>query len=136
MLLGSPLCFFEAVGLAVDGQDLGVVDEAVDQRDDAGSVGEDLAPLGERAVGCDDGAVALVTAADELEQEIGVAVGIGEISDLIDGEEVGVSIVAQAPTQRGIAVECGEIAEQLSGAGEQHGVSVDHGLMGEVAGKR
>ena len=36
-----------AVGIAVDGDDLGVVDEAVDQGDDAGGVGEGLAPLGE-----------------------------------------------------------------------------------------
>jgi hypothetical protein len=69
-------------------------------------------------------ALALVTAVDELEQEIGVTVGIGEISDLIDGEEVGVGIVAQTPTQRGIAVERGEITEQLSGADEQHGVAI------------
>jgi len=54
-----------------------------------------------------------------------VTVGIGEISDLIDGEEVGVGIVAQTPTERGITVERGEITEQLSGAGEQHGVAID-----------
>ena len=44
-----------APGIAVDGDDLGVVDEAVDQGDDAGGVGEGLAPLGERSVGGDSG---------------------------------------------------------------------------------
>ena len=43
-----------APGIAVDGDDLGVVDEAIDQGDDAGGVGEGLAPLGERSVGGDD----------------------------------------------------------------------------------
>ena len=60
------------------------MDEAVDQRDDTGGVGEDLAPLGERAVGGDERALALVAAADELEQQVGVAVGIGEVSDLVE----------------------------------------------------
>ena len=46
-LLLAFLGFLAAPGLAVDGDDLGVVDEAVDQGDDAGGVGEGFAPLGE-----------------------------------------------------------------------------------------
>ena len=49
-MFGSFAGFLEAVGLAFDGQDLGIVDEAIDQGDDAGGVGEDLTPLGEWAV--------------------------------------------------------------------------------------
>ena len=79
--------FLEAVAFALDGEDLGVVDEAIDQGDDAGGVGEDLAPFCERAVGGDHGALVLVTAADELEQQIGMAVGIGEVADLVDGQD-------------------------------------------------
>ena len=45
-------------------------------------------------------------------------------------------IVTQAPAQGGIAVERGEVAEQLTGADEQHGVTVDEGLMGDVARER
>jgi hypothetical protein len=48
----------------------------------------------------------------------------------------GAGIVTQAPAQGGIAVECGELAEQLTGAGEQHGVTVDERLMGDVASER
>ena len=65
----------EAVGLAVDGDDLGIVHQAIDQRDDAGGVGEHLAPLGEWPVGGDDGAVFLITPRDQLEHQVGVAVG-------------------------------------------------------------
>ena len=50
-LLGAFAGLLEAIGLAVDGDDLGVVDEAVDQRNDAGGVGEHLAPFGKGAVG-------------------------------------------------------------------------------------
>ena len=73
-LLGSFLGLLEAIGFALDGEDLGVVDQAIDQGDDAGGVWKDLAPFGEGPVGGDDRAVVLVTAADELEQQIGMAI--------------------------------------------------------------
>src|ERR1700674_4548275 len=125
-----------SIGFALDGEDLGVVDQAIDQGDDAGGVWKDLAPFGEGPVGGDDRAVVLVTAADELEQQVGMTIGIGEISDLVDHQKTGAGIVTQAPAQGGIAVECGELAEQLTGAGEQHGVTVDECLMGDVASER
>src|ERR1700693_3012128 len=72
-----------------------------------------------------DRAVVLVTATDEFEQQIGRAIGIGEIAALVDHQETGAGIVTQSPAQGGIAVERGEVAEQLTGADEQHGVTVD-----------
>jgi hypothetical protein len=60
------------------------VHEAVDERDDTGGGGEDLAPFGEGAVGGDDGGVALVAPADEFEEQVGVAVGVGQVADLVD----------------------------------------------------
>ena len=66
-----------AIGIAVDGDDLGVVDEAVDQGDDAGGVGEGLAPLGERPVGGDDGGSFPAPARDDVEQQVGMAVAVG-----------------------------------------------------------
>ena len=109
------------------------MDQAIDQGDDAGGVWKDLAPFGEGPVGGDERAVVLVPAADELEQQVGMAIGIGEISDLVDHQKTGAGIVTQTPAQGEIAVECGELAEQLTGAGEQHGVTVDECLMGDVA---
>ena len=43
--------------------------------------------------------------------------------------------MAQAALQGGIAVQRAEIAQQLAGAGEQHSVTVDHCLMGDVLRK-
>jgi hypothetical protein len=76
-----------------------VVDEPIDERDDAGCVGEHLVPFGKRAVGGDEGAGVLVAARDELEQEVGMAVGVGEIADLIDDEQARTYVAAQAPAQ-------------------------------------
>ena len=44
-LFGSFLGFLETVGIPFEREDLGVVDEAVDQGDDAGGVREDLVPF-------------------------------------------------------------------------------------------
>ena len=135
-LVGSFLGLLEAIGFSLDGEDLGVVDQAVDQGDNACGIWKDLAPFGEGPVGGDDRAVVLVTATDEFEQQIGMAIGIGELADLVDHEKTGAGLVTQAPAQGGIAVERGEVAEQLTGADEQHGVTVDEGLMGDVARER
>jgi hypothetical protein len=72
------------VGLSVEAVDLGMMDEAVDKGDDAGCVGEHLVPFSEGTVGGDEGARLLVAARDELEKQVGVAVGVGEVADLID----------------------------------------------------
>lgn len=51
-LFGAFPRFLESVGLALDGDDLGVVDQAIDQRHDAGGVGKHLAPFRKRALDC------------------------------------------------------------------------------------
>jgi hypothetical protein len=93
-------CLFEAVGFAVDCDDLGVVDKAIDQGGDAGRGGKDLAPFGEWAIGRDQSALVLIAARDELEQQIGMTVRVGEVSDLVDDQECRVDVVAQPASQR------------------------------------
>jgi hypothetical protein len=55
----------QAVAVAFQGEDLGVVDEPVDHGDGDDLVAEDLAPGGEGLVGGDDQGGAFVAAADE-----------------------------------------------------------------------
>ena len=85
-LLGALAGFLEAIGFALDGDDLGVVDQPIDQGDDSGGVGKDLVPLAERSVGGDEDGFFLVATADDLEQQVGVAIGVGEVADLIDDQ--------------------------------------------------
>src|SRR5262249_57309417 len=99
-----------------------MMNEAIDEGDDAGSVGEHLVPFDERTVGGDERARLFVAAGDELEEEVGVAVGVGKVADLIDDEEAQTYVTAQAPAQCGIALESGEIAEHVTG-GETRSVS-------------
>ena len=48
------LCLLVTVGVAFDADDLGMMDESVDESDDARCVRKDGAPLGEGLVGGDD----------------------------------------------------------------------------------
>ena len=56
------------VGKATLGRIMNVLGEPVDERDDAGRVGEDLMPFGERLVGGDDETASLVATVGQLEQ--------------------------------------------------------------------
>src|SRR5215471_17385547 len=85
-------------------------------------------------VGGDEGARVLVAARDELEKQVGVAVGVGEVADLIDDEEAWAGVVAKPPAQCGIAVERGEIAEHVAGGGKQHGMAGGDGLVSDILG--
>jgi hypothetical protein len=87
------------------------MDEAIDEGDDAGSVGEDFMPFAKDPVSGDDRVPFLIAATDELEQEVGMTIGVGEIADLIDDQESRACIVAHPPAKRGIAIECSEITE-------------------------
>src|SRR4051794_41927788 len=97
------------------------MDKTVDQRDDAGRGGKDLMPFGEGAVGSDDGALGLVAAADEFEHQVGMPVGVGEVADLVDHQQAGPGIVAEATAQGGVAVEGGGGGGQGAGGGGQAG---------------
>jgi hypothetical protein len=77
-LRGALAGFLEAIGFALDGDNLGVVDQPIDQGDDTGGVGKDLVPLAERSVGGDEDGFFLVATADDLEQQVGVTIGVGE----------------------------------------------------------
>ena len=58
--------------------------QSVDNGNDAGRVREHLAPFGERAIGGYDGRLEFVTAADDIEQQVGMAIAVGEVTHFID----------------------------------------------------
>ena len=78
--------FLESIAIPVDADELGAVNESVDEGDDAGSGGEDLGPLGEGLVGGEEDGSLQIASSHDLEQEVGVAVVVVEVADLIDDE--------------------------------------------------
>jgi len=78
----SPLAsFLQAVRFAFDRDDLGQMHEAIDERDDTGGVREHFVPFGERSIRCHDPAVVLVSPANQLEQQILMAIRVREVSE-------------------------------------------------------
>ena len=85
LLLGE-LGLASATAAAFDDEDLDVVGQAVDQGDGAGGVGEDGVPVLEGQISGDKQGAVLVTAADELEEQVGGPCVVGEIAYLIAHE--------------------------------------------------
>src|SRR5689334_902613 len=99
---GQFLSFLEAVAVGFDVDDLGAVDEAIDEGDDTGGVGEDLVPLGEGLVGAEQNRLAGVVAPrDDLEEEVGVAAIIGQVPDLVDAEKMRHGVSSHATGETG-----------------------------------
>ena len=91
------------------------MDQAIDQRDDAGSMREHPAPLGEGLVGTEeDGLLRVVAKRDHLEQQVGLATVVGEKTDLIDAEQLRRGVAAQPSSQDRRRVLCGELGEHVA----------------------
>ncbi len=79
--------FAFSIRLAVDGQDLGVMSKAVDQRDGTRRIREDRAPFHEGSVRRQHNRFLLIAAAHDLKQEVGRMGVVREIPDLVNAEE-------------------------------------------------
>ena len=73
------------------------MDEAVDEGDDASGGGQHVGPFGERFVSGEEDGHGEVPAGDDLEEEVGVAVVVVEVSDFVDGENLGSGEASQSP---------------------------------------
>ena len=137
---GPPLLLAELglslpVAVSFNHDNLGVVREAIDQRDRAGGVGKDGVPVLEGQVrGHEHGAV-LVAAADDLEEEVGGVGIVGEVANLVDGEQGGACIVAEAALEGAGGLLAIEIEQQVRGGDEARAVAGQDDLMDDVLGE-
>jgi hypothetical protein len=58
-----------------------------------------------------------------------VAVGIGEVANLVNHEQSGPAIEGESAAKGVVAILSGEFIEQLAGGGEAHGVAGQDGLV-------
>jgi hypothetical protein len=84
----------ESVALALEGDDVRVVDEAVDERGGDHRVAEDLAPGLEAAVAGDDDRALFVASGDEREDQVRGLAFERQVADLVDDEQ---AVAVQAP---------------------------------------
>ena len=86
-----------AVALAFDESYFTVMDEPVDEGDDAGGAWKNGVPVAEGEVGGEDKALVFITPADDLEEQIGVAIVVGEVADLINAKEFNGRRIVEQP---------------------------------------
>src|SRR5215204_4154674 len=82
---GAPLA--EAVAFALERDDVGVVDEPVDEGGGDHGVAEDLAPGLKAAVAGDDDRAAFVAARDQREEQVRRLALEREVADLVDDQQ-------------------------------------------------
>ena len=88
-MLGAP-------ARAVDGDEMGVVEEAVEDGGGHGLVAEGLLRGAAVEVRCDDGRAALVAAVEELEDERHALVGRVREAEILDDEDIDSLVEAEA----------------------------------------
>ena len=76
----------EAVAVAFEADDVGVVDDAVDHGGGDGEVSEGVAPAGEGQVARHDQRCVFVVAGDELEEQVRGVLVEGDVADFVDDE--------------------------------------------------
>ena len=131
-LLLAELGLPSAIAAAFNEKDLDVVGQSVDQCDGARGVGKDGVPALEWEVGGDQQGAVLVAPTDELEDQVGGACVVGEISELIDDQQHWACVVPQAAFERAGGLLSVEVKQQVGGGGEESGVSGEDGLVGNV----
>ena len=108
----------EAPGLGAGVDDVCAVGEAVDDGFGESGVGEDLGPFAEGQVGGDDQAAAFVAFGEDLEDELGGAVGQREIAQLVEDDELGAGVAADDAGELAAAVGFLEFVGEPGEGGE------------------
>ena len=73
----------------------------------------------------------VVARIDDVEEEVGGVFVVGEIAKLVDAEQLWSKVLSQT-----LASELGrvgvELVEHVGSGTNEHGVSIEHGLVGDV----
>jgi hypothetical protein len=94
----------EAPGLGAGVDNVRAVGEAVDDGFREPGVGEHLGPFSERQVGGHDQAAAFVSFGEDLEDELGGAVGQRQVAQLVQADEFGAGVAANDACELAAAV--------------------------------
>ena len=98
---------------AFDLNDDGMVEQAVEQRGGNDGIAEGLAPFGKAAVAGEDHGAFFIASVHQLEEEVGTAVGDGQIADLVDDQVRCAVVKTQLFDQPALALRPGEGFDQF-----------------------
>ena len=125
----------EAIAGALDPDDDGVVEQAIEQRGGDHGIAEDLAPFGKASVGGEDHGAAFVAGVDQLKEQVPAAGDDGEVADLVDDQQLGPAEEPDALAERALAFGLGERADEFGQRGEVDAAASVHRLDGERDGQ-
>jgi hypothetical protein len=125
----------EPIAGPVNGDDLAVVQQPVQDGRGQHVVAEHAAPLAEGLVAGQQDGAALIAASHQLEDHVGIGAGQREVADLIDdqrgGLEVGLELLGESPRRLGFL----EVADQVVQGGEVDRVAGLAGGDGQADGE-
>ena len=115
----------EAIAGALDLDDDGVVEEAIEQCGGDDRVAEDVAPFREAAIRGENHGALFVAGVDQLEEEVGAAVADRQIADLVDDQQRGSAVEADLLDQAAFSLGPGQGLDQL---GQRAAIDTPAGL--------
>jgi hypothetical protein len=124
----------EPIASSFEGDDLGVVEEPVEDGGGAWHVADELAPIFEWSVACHDGASGLVAPHDDLEEVFPAVLGELLHAHVIDDEEIGSEVAGE----RGVVVFdrffVEEVADDIEDGSVEHGSALLDGGVADGLG--
>ena len=125
----------EAPALVAGVDDVRSVGEPVDDGLREPRVGEHLGPLAERQVGGEDQAAAFVAFGEDLEDELGGAVGQGQVAQLVTDKQLGAGVAADDPVELAVALGFLELVRERGERGEPDAASLMAGADRQGCGQ-
>ena len=92
---GFQLAFPDAVGCAFNQGDVGMMSEAIQQRGDAGGVGENGVPVFEGLVGGQQNRIAFIAVVNHFEEQVGGVGVVSQISTFVNDQQGGAGVEAE-----------------------------------------
>ena len=120
-----------SVGLALGGENVGVVDESVEKRCGEFFGTEDLHPLAEGKVAGDDGGAPLVAIGEEVEEKLRLDFVERDEAELVQDQERHAAIAAMQPRELAIVASFDEFADKICDARVQDSRAATRGLNTE-----
>lgn len=124
------------MGGAVEPEEAAALQDAVDDGGSEVLVVEDLAPNVEGLVGGEDHRATLeVPLVDDVVEDVGRLVAVGEVADLVDHEHVRVGVVGDRLAQAALAAGDGKLLDERGGGDEEGVEAVLDGPVGDGDGE-
>jgi len=119
----SEVAVFEAVAVAFEGEDFGVVDESVDHGGGGDFVAEDLAPAAEGLVAGDDHRGAFVAPGDEHEHQVRGLRVERDVADFVDDQQRDPLQPRELVIEAALALGVGQERDPFGGGAERDAVT-------------